>query len=63
MNGREIPPEGWSDEGATWFNELSWPDAQFLLTTRREDPLSEDDRDRLSRLRASYEAATGETWR
>jgi hypothetical protein len=62
MGKRSIPGDGWSKEGEAWFNNLEWEDAQFLLTTQRDDPRTEEDEARLTRLRGSYERATGETW-
>ena len=62
MGKRNIPEDGWSKEGAAWFNSLDWEDAEFLLTTERDDPRTEEDEARVTRLRDSYESATGETW-
>ena len=59
---RNIPEVGWSKEGAAWFRSLDREDAQFLGTTRRDARLTEEDEARLTRLRKSYERATGETW-
>lgn len=59
---RNIPGDGWSKEGEAWFDSLDWEDAQFLLTRQGDDPRTEEDEERLTRLRESYESATGETW-
>jgi hypothetical protein len=59
---RNIPEDGWSKEGEAWFDSLDWEDAQFLLTRQGTTPRTEEDEARLTRLRESYESATGETW-
>jgi hypothetical protein len=56
--------EGWSKEGADWFNNLAWEDALYLLTRQEDDIPDEEDEQRLGRLKESYEKATGHRiWR
>lgn len=62
MGKRNLPEDGWSEEGGGWFNSLDWEDAEFLLTRQVDDPRTEEDQERFARLRESYENATGETW-
>ncbi|MEW2485796.1 hypothetical protein [Streptomyces sp. NPDC048411] len=54
--------EGWSKEGADWFNNLPWEDALYLLTRQEDDVRDEEDEQRLGRIRESYEKATGYKW-
>lgn len=54
--------EGWSAEGAEWFDNLPWDDALYLLTRQDDDVVDEADELRLGRLRESYQEATGYEW-
>lgn len=59
---RNIPETGWTEEGAAWLDSLDREDLLFLEAAQ-DDPRAEGHEERLTRLRQSYESATGETWK
>ncbi|WP_346230136.1 hypothetical protein [Microbispora maris] len=61
-SNRRDGEEGWSKEGADWFNSLPWDDAKYLLTRQEGDVRDKEDEKRLGRLLESYEKATGYKW-
>lgn len=62
MGKRNVPDEGWSEEGARWFNSLSVEEIVDLKWLQDYGVQDEEDQQKLDKFRASYEQATGETW-
>lgn len=62
MGKRNVPDEGWSEEGGRWFNSLSVEEIVDLKWLQDYGVQDEEDQQKLDKFRASYEQATGETW-
>ena len=62
MGRRDIPDEGWTEEGARWLNSLSVEDMVDLKWLQEHGVEDDEDQQKLDTFRESYEQATGETW-
>lgn len=62
MGKRDVPDEGWTEEGAKWFETLSVEEVVDIIMLREYGVQDEEDQQNLEKFRASYEEATGETW-
>ena len=62
MSGREVPDDGWTEEGEKWLNSLTPEETVDLVYLQKYGVQNEDDQRKLETFRASYEQATGETW-
>lgn len=62
MAKRNVPDDGWSEEGGAWFNSLSIEEVVDLMSLVDYGVEDEADKEKLAKFRESYEQATGETW-
>lgn len=62
MGKRQIPDEGWTEEGAQWFNSLSVEEVVDLKFLQDYGVQDDEDQQKLDAFREGYERATGETW-